>query len=87
MRKFNQAKFESEAKKLVVIYYHYYADEADEKDVSMVWLSQVGTTIKAMLSSDLDCHYFEVTYYGVEGRYVVDVYDLVACKVHNEEDI
>lgn len=64
MRKFNQAKFESEAKKLVVIYYHYYADEADEKDVSMVWLSQVGTTIKAMLSSDLDCHYFEVTYYG-----------------------
>lgn len=87
MEKFNQAEFESEAKKLVVSYYHYYADEADEKDVFMVWFSKVGPVAKAMLGSHLDCHYFEITYYSVEGRYVVDVYDLVACKVHNEEDI
>ena len=31
MRKFNQAKFEAEAKKLVVSYYNYYADKAGKK--------------------------------------------------------
>lgn len=82
MRKFNQAEFESESKKLVVSYYDY---ECDEKDVFMVWFSKVGTTAKAMLGSYLDSHYFEVTYFGVEGRYVLDVYDFVACKVYNEE--
>lgn len=85
MEKFNQSEFESKAKKLVVSYYNYNDYEADEKDIFLVWFSQVGTTAKAMLGSYLDSHYFEVTYFGVEGRYVLDVYDLVACKVHNEE--
>ena len=85
MEKFNQAEFESRAKKLVVGYYNYNAYKADEKDVFMVWFSKSGTTAKAMLGSYLDSHYFEVTYFGVEGRYVLDVYDFVASKVYNEE--
>ena len=80
MRKFNQAKFESEAKKLVASYY-----EADEKHVFMVWFSNVVPNAKAMLRSDLDCHYFEVTYFGEAGEYVVGVYDLVDCEFHEEE--
>ena len=82
MRKFNQAKFESEAKKLVVSYYDY---EVDEKDVSMVWFSKVGFDAKAMLKSDLDCRYFEVNYFGEAGEYAIGVYDLVDCKFHEEE--
>ena len=76
MRKFNQDEFESKAKKLVANYC-----EIDEKDVFMVWFSKVGANAKAMLSSDCDCRYLEVTYFGEEGLYVVDAYDLVE---HNE---
>ena len=88
MRKFSQAEFESEAKKLVASYYG-----ANEKHVFMVWFNNVGPNAKAMLSSDLDCRYFEVTYFGGAGEYVVGeagehvvgVYDLVDCKFHEEE--
>ena len=73
MTKFNKAKFESDAKKLVVKYLNY---EADEKDVSIVGFSKVGSNAKAMLKSDLDYHYFEITYFGEEGKYKVDVYDI-----------
>lgn len=73
MTKFNQAKFESEAKKLVAKYLNY---EINEKDVFIVWFSKIGANAKAMLSSALDCHYFEITYFGEEGKYVVDAYDL-----------
>ena len=73
MTKFNQAKFESKAKKLVA---EYLNNEINEKDVFIVWFSKIGANSKAMLSSDLDCHYFEITYFGEEGKYVVDAYDL-----------
>lgn len=73
MNEFNQAKFESEAKKLVAF---SYAFDVDEKDVSIVWLSKVGANAKAMLNTDLDYRYFEVTYFGEEGKYIVAGYDL-----------
>lgn len=64
MTKFNQAKFKSKAKKLVVKYLNY---QIDEKDVFILWSSKVGVNAKAMLSSDRDYHYFEVTYLIEEG--------------------
>lgn len=73
MTKFNQAKFESDAKKLVAKYLDY---GVNEKDVFIVWFSKVGANAKAMLSSHLDNRYFEVTYFGEEGKYKVDVYDI-----------
>lgn len=73
MTKFNQAKFGSKAKKLVAEYLNY---EINEKDVFIVCFSKIGANAKAMLSSALDCHYFEITYFGEEGKYVVDAYDL-----------
>lgn len=73
MTKFNQDKFESDAKKLVAKYLHY---KVNEKEVFIVWFSKVGANAKAMLSSNLDWHYFEITYFGEEGKYVVDAYDL-----------
>lgn len=73
MTKFNQAKFESEAKKLVARYLNY---DVNEEDVFIVWFSKIGANAKAMLSSDLDFHYFEITYFGEEGKYKVDVYDI-----------
>lgn len=73
MTKFNQEKFESKAKKLVA---EYLNNEINEKDVFIVWFSKIGANAKAMLSSALDCHYFEITYFGEEGKYVVDAYDL-----------
>lgn len=72
MTEFNRAKFESKAKKLVAEYLNY---EINEKDVFIVWFCKVGANAKAMLSSDLDYHYFEITYFGEEGKYVVDAYD------------
>lgn len=87
MKKFNQAKFESEAKKLVVSYYKYDDCKPDEKDVFMVWFSKAGANAKAMLSSALDCHYFEVTYFGEEEKYVVDVYDIAAKGEFNKDGI
>lgn len=73
MTEFNQDKFESDAKKLVAKYLNY---EVNEKDVSIVGFSKVGENAKAMLKSDLDYHYFEITYFGEEGKYKVDVYDI-----------
>lgn len=82
MTKFNQAKFESDAKKLVVKYLDY---GVNEKDVFIVWFSKVGKNAKAMLSSNLDSHYFEITYFGEEGKYVVDVYDIAAMGEFNND--
>lgn len=65
MTEFNQDKFESDAKKLVAKYLNY---EVNEKEVFIVWFSKVGSNAKAMLSSDLDFHYFEITYFGEGGR-------------------
>ena len=79
MTKFNQAEFESKAKKLVA---RYLRCELDEKEVFMVWFSKVGVNAKAMLSSVLNDLYFEVTYFGEEEKYIVDVYDLIDCEVH-----
>lgn len=75
MSKFNQAEFESKAKKLVAEYLNY---AISEKDVFIVWFCKVGANAKAMLRSDQDYlyHYFEITYFGEEGKYVVDAYGL-----------
>lgn len=81
MTKFNQAKFESDAKKLVAKYC-----EADEKDVFMVWFSKVGANAKAMLSSDLDFHCFEITYFGEDREYIVNVYSIVECDTFSDEE-
>lgn len=73
MTKFNQDKFESDAKKLVAKYLNY---EVNEKEVFIVWFSKVGANARAMLRNDLDRRYFEITYFGEEGKYSVDVYDI-----------
>lgn len=83
MTKFNQDKFESDAKKLVTKYLNY---EVSKKDVFVVWFSKVGANAKAMLSSDLDYHYFEITYFGEEGKYVVDAYDFAGHDEFHEEE-
>ena len=91
MTEFNQAKFESNAKKLVIKYLNYKVDEKDvidEKDVSIVWFSKVGANAKAMLESDLDhdCRHFNVTYWGEFGVYMVGVYRLVGWTEFNEHE-
>ena len=83
MTKFNQAKFESEAKKLVVRCSDY---EINEKDVFIVWFSKIGANAKAMLSSAIDNCYFEVTYFGEEGKYIVDEYDFVGYDDFHEDE-
>lgn len=83
MTKFSQAKFESEAKKLVAKHLNY---KVNEEDVSIVWFSKVGVNAKAMLSSVLDNRYFEVTYFGEEGKYIVDEYDLTESNEIREEE-
>lgn len=85
MAKFNQAKFESKAKKLVA---KHLNDEVDEKDVSIVWFSNVGENAKAMLESDLDhdCRLFTVTYFGEDGEYIIDVYSYVGWIEFNEHE-
>lgn len=84
MTKFNQAKFESDAKKLVAKYLNY---EVNEKEVFIVWFSKVGANAKAMLSSVLDNCYFEVTYFGEEGKYMLDVYDFMDWEEFHEEEL
>ena len=83
MEKFNQAEFESKAKKMVASYLGI-----DEKEVSMVWVSKVGLNAKAMLSGDLDFRYFEVTYLGEgeEGLYIMTVYTHEKCVFYEEEN-
>lgn len=82
MTKFNQAKFESEAKKLVAKRLNY---KVNEEDLSIVWFSKVGPDAKVMIY-DMDDHCFEVTYFGEDGEYVVDVYDIVECDKSDEEE-
>lgn len=92
MTKFNQDKFESDAKKLVTKYLNYKVDEKDvidEKDVSIVWFSKIVKNAKATLRSDLDhrYRYFDVTYFGEEGVYILDAYRLVGWDEFNEEEL
>lgn len=92
MAKFNQAKFESKAKELVAEHLNYGVDEKDvidEKDVSIVWFSKIGKNAKAMLRSDLDHRhrYYDVTYFGEEGVYILDVYSLVGWVEFHEEEL
>lgn len=84
MTKFNQAKFESEAKELVAGYLSYEIDEVDEEDVFIVWFSKVGADAKVMIC-DMDDHCFEVTYFGEDGEHIVDVYSYVECDKSDEE--
>lgn len=91
MSEFNQAKFESKAKELVAKHLNDEVDEKDvidEKDVSIVWFSNVGENAKAMLESDLDhdCRLFTVTYFGEDGEYIVDVYSYVGWIEFNEHE-
>lgn len=90
MSEFNQAKFESKAKKLVAKHLNDEVDEKDvidEKDVSIVWFSNVGENAKAMLEidPDHDRRLFTVTYFGEDGEYIVDVYSYVECDKSDEE--
>ena len=82
MSKFNQAKFESKAKKMVAKYC-----EIDEKDVSMVWFSKVGSNAKAMLNVSVDpnYYYFNVVYNSEISRYIMAVYNYVDCDFYEEE--
>ena len=82
MSKFNQAKFESKAKKMVAKYC-----EIDEKDVSMVWFSKVGSNAKAMLNVSVDpnYYYFDVVYNSEISRYIMSVYNFVHCDFYEEE--
>lgn len=87
MTGFNQAKFESEAKKLVTKYLNYKVDEKDvidEKELSIVGFSKVGADAKVMIC-DMDDHCFEVTYFGEDGEHIVDVYSYVECDKSDEE--
>lgn len=83
MIKFNQAKFESDAKKLVAEYLHR---EVNEKELSIVGFSKVGADAKVMIC-DMDDHCFEVTYFGEDGEYIVDFYSYVECDKSDEEEI
>lgn len=84
MTEFNQAKFENKAKKLVAEYLNY---EIDEKDVIILWSSKVGACDKAMLRSDRDGCYFEVTYFDGLGVYTVKTYRLTGWDDFNEEEL
>lgn len=83
MKKFNQAKFESEAKKMVARYCGI-----DEKDVSMVWFSKVGSNAKAMLNINVDpnSYYFDIVYNSEISRYIMAVYNFVNCDFYEEEE-
>ena len=82
MRKFNQAEFESEAKKMVARYC-----EIDEKDVLMVWFSKVGPNAEAMLSSSIDpnSYYFDIVYNSEISRYIMAVYNFADCNFYDEK--
>lgn len=82
MRKFNQAEFESNAKQMVAKYC-----EIDEKDVSMVWFSKVGSNAKAMLNISVDpnSYYFDVVYNSEISRYIMAVYNFEHCDFCDEK--
>ena len=83
MTKFNQDKFESDAKKLVAKYLHR---EVNEKELSIIGFSKVGADAKVMIC-DMDDHCFEVTYFGEDGEYIVDFYSYVECNKSDEEEL
>ena len=61
----------------------------DEKDVSIVGFSRIVKNAKATLRSDIDHYYryFDVTYFGEEGAYILDVYSLVGWDEFHEEEL
>ena len=61
----------------------------DEKDVSIVGFSRIVKNAKATLRSDIDHYYryFDVTYFGEEGAYILDVYRLVGWDEFHEEEL
>ena len=79
MNKFNQDKFESKAKKLVAEHY-----KVNEKELFVVWFCKAGANAKVMIY-DMDDHCFEVTYFGKDKEYIVDVYNIVECGMFFEE--
>lgn len=82
MRKFNQAEFESNAKKMVASYLGI-----DEKHVSMVWFSKVKSN-EAMLCINVDpgpYYYFDVLYLSEMGRYIMTVYTYADCTFYDEK--
>lgn len=83
MNKFNQAKFESKAKRLVAKYLNY---QIDEKELSIIWFSKVGADAKVMIC-DMDNHCFEVTCFGEDEEYIVNVYSYVECDESDEEEL
>lgn len=83
MTEFNQEKFESKAKRLVVECLDY---GVNEKDVFIVWFSKVGANAKAMIC-DMDDHCFEVTYFGEDGEYIIKTYRLTGWDDFNEEEL
>lgn len=83
MSEFNQAEFESKAKKLVAKYLNY---EVNEKELSIVGFSKVGADAKVMICG-MDDHCFEVTYFGEDGEHIVDVYSYVECDEFHEEEL
>lgn len=81
MSKFNQAKFESKAKKLVAKYLHC---EVNETELSITWLSKLAVYAEAIIR-DPDKYYFDVAYFN--GEYIVDVYSLVGRDKFHEEEL
>ncbi len=54
--------------------------------MSIVGFSKVGADAKVMIC-DMDDHCFEVTYFGGDGMYYLEVYSHVGWEEFNEEDI
>lgn len=82
MSEFNQAEFESKAKKMVASYLGI-----DEKHVSMVWFSKVKSN-EAMLCINVDpgpYYYFDVLYLSEMGRYIMTVYTYADCTFYDEK--
>ena len=69
------AKIESDAKKKVVKYLNY---GVDEKELTAVWFNELEGHVHVLIRNNRDDIYFEVTYYDEEGKYIIDVYDIVA---------
>lgn len=82
MKEFNQAEFESNAKKMVASYLGI-----DEKHVSMVWFSKVKSN-EAMLCINVDpgpYYYFDFLYLSGMGRYIMTVYTYADCTFYDEK--
>ena len=81
MAKFNQAEFESKAKKMVAKYLGI-----DEKEVSMAWFRKVKSN-EAVLCINVNPapYYFDVLYLGERGRYIMTVYSYEDCTFYDDE--